>query len=58
MELGLGNYHDPIQKLGYGEAIILNIKTDKSSKLPQFQYYRITSQFVNVTTELFEYICS
>ncbi|MAO71766.1 MAG: hypothetical protein CMD02_04570 [Flavobacteriales bacterium] len=50
MELGLGNYHDPIQKLGYGEAIILNIKTDKSSKLPlNFQYYRITSQFVNVT---------
>ena len=50
MELGLGNYHDPIQKLGHGEAIILNIKTDKSNKIPlDLQYYRISPQFVNVT---------
>ena len=50
MELGLGNYRDHIQKLGYGEAIILNIKTNKSNKIPlDLQYYRISPQFVNVT---------
>ena len=50
MELGIGNYRDPVQKLGYGEAIILKIKTKKSNKIPlDLQYYRISPQFVNVT---------
>ena len=50
MELGLGNYSDPIQKIGYGEAIIINFKTKKSNKIPlDFQCYRISPQFVNVT---------
>ena len=50
MELGLGNYQDPTLKLGNGEAIILNIKTAKSSKVPlDMQLYRISPQFVNVT---------
>jgi len=50
MELGLGNYRDPIQKLGHGEAILLNIKTAKSTKVPlNMQLYRISPQFVNVT---------
>lgn len=50
MELGLGNYRDPIRKLGYGEAILLNIKTPKSTKVPlNIQLYRISPQFVNVT---------
>ena len=50
MELGLGNYTDPITDLGYGEAILLNIKTAKSSKIPlNLQLYRISPQFVNVT---------
>ncbi len=50
MELGLGNYRDPVQKLGYGEAIILKIKTKKSNKIPlDLQYYRVSPQFVNVT---------
>ena len=59
MELGLGSYSDPIQKIGYGEAIIINFKTKKSNKIPlDFQYYRISPQFVNVTGNFFEYICS
>ena len=29
MEFALGNYDDPDKKLGYGEAILLNIKTIK-----------------------------
>ncbi len=50
MELGIGNYKDPINKLGYGEAILLNIKTAKSLKVPiNLQLYRISPQFVNVT---------
>ena len=50
MELGLGNYSDPINELGYGEAILLNIKTAKSIKIPlNLQLYRISPQFVNVT---------
>lgn len=50
MELGLGNYYDPIRKLKNGEAIILNIKTAKSTKVPlNMQLYRISPQFVNVT---------
>lgn len=50
MELGLGNYRDPLRTLGYGEAILLNIKTTKSTKVPlNVQLYRISPQFVNVT---------
>lgn len=50
MELGLGNYRDPLRTLGYGEAILLNIKTAKSTKVPlNVQLYRISPQFVNVT---------
>ena len=50
MELGLGKYQDPIRNLGYGEAILLNIKTEKSAKVPlNAQLYRISPQFVNVT---------
>ena len=50
IELGLGNYRDPTRKLGNGEAILLNIKTAKSTKVPlNMQLYRISPQFVNVT---------
>ena len=50
MELGLGKYSDPISELEYGEAILLNIKTAKSTKIPlNLQLYRISPQFVNVT---------
>ena len=50
IELGLGKYKDPFRNLGYGEAIILNIKTAKSTKVPlNAQLYRISPQFVNVT---------
>ena len=50
MELGLGNYSDPSRNLGHGEAILLNIKTAKSTKIPlNIQFYRISPQFVNVT---------
>lgn len=50
MELGLGNYSDPIRELGYGEAILLNVKTTKSTKIPlNLQLYRISPHFVNVT---------
>ena len=50
MELGLGQYQDPVRNLGYGEAILLNIKTAKSTKVPlNAQLYRISPQFVNVT---------
>jgi hypothetical protein len=50
MELGLGKYSDPIRELAYGEAILLNIKTAKSTKIPlNLQLYRISPQFVNVT---------
>ena len=50
IELGLGKYQDPIQNLRYGEAILLNIKTAKSTKVPiNAQLYRISPQFVNVT---------
>ena len=50
MEFGLGSYSDPIRELGYGEAILLNVKTTKSIKIPlNLQLYRISPQFVNVT---------
>ena len=50
MELGLGNYRDPLRTLGYGEAILLNIKTAKTTWVPlNVQLYRISPQFVNVT---------
>ena len=50
MELGLGNYRDPLRALGYGEAILLNIKTAKTTRVPlNVQLYRISPQFVNVT---------
>ena len=50
MEFGLAKYSDPISELGYGEAILLNIKTAKSTKIPMnLQLYRISPQFVNVT---------
>ena len=50
IELGLGNYRDPTRKLGNGEAILFNIKTSKSTKVPlNMQLYRISPQFVNVT---------
>ena len=50
MELGIGNYKDPINKLGHGEAILLNVKTAKTLKVPiNMQLYRISPQFVNVT---------
>ena len=50
LELGLGRYQSPIEKLGYGEAILANIRTDKTTKIPlHIQLYRISPQFVNVT---------
>jgi hypothetical protein len=50
MELGLGNYSDPSKKLGFGEAIIFNVKTAKSTTVPlNMQLYSISPQFVNVT---------
>ena len=50
MELGIGNYRDPIRQLGYGKAILVNVKTAKISKVPiNLQLYRISPQFVNVT---------
>ena len=50
MELGIGKYHEPKMNLGYGEAILFNVKTDKSTKFPlNIQFYKISPQFVNVT---------
>jgi len=50
MELGVGNYSDPKYKAKKGEAILVNIKTAKSTKVPlNLQLYRISPQFVNVT---------
>ena len=50
IEVGFGKYSDPINTLGYGESILLNVKTAKSTKVPlNFQLYRISPQFVNVT---------
>ena len=50
MELGVGNYSDPTYKAKKGEAILVNIKTAKSTKVPlNLQLYRISPQFVNVT---------
>ena len=50
MEIGLGKYSDPETELAYGEAILLNLKTSKSTKIPlNIQFYRISPQFVNVT---------
>ncbi len=50
MEFGIGNYSDPTYKAKKGEAILVNIKTAKSTKVPlNLQLYRISPQFVNVT---------
>ena len=50
MEFGIGNYSDPTYKAKKGEAILVNIKTPKSTKVPlNLQLYRISPQFVNVT---------
>jgi hypothetical protein len=50
MEIGLGKYSDQENDLAYGEAILLNLKTSKSTKIPlNIQFYRISPQFVNVT---------
>ena len=50
LESGFGNYTSVEKELGYGEAIILDVKSDKSLKIPlDFQFYRISPQFVNVT---------
>ena len=50
LELGIGRYQSPIEKLGYGEALLANIRTDKNTKVPlHIQLYRISPQFVNVT---------
>ena len=50
MEVGLGKYSDPSKSFGYGEALLLNIKTAKSTKVPiNARLYRISPQFVNVT---------
>ena len=50
LELGIGRYQSPIEKLGYGEALLANIRTDKTTKIPlHIQLYRISPQFVNVT---------
>ena len=50
LETGFGNYTSIEKDLGFGEAIILDIKSDKFSKNPfDFQFYRISPQFVNVT---------
>ena len=50
MELGVGYYSDPTYKAKKGEAILVNIKTSKSTKVPlNLQLYRISPQFVNVT---------
>lgn len=52
-ETGLGNYTSPNYKLNYGEALILNLKTVKSVKIPiDIQLYRISPQFVNLTGNL------
>ena len=49
-ETGIGNYSSPIYDLKYGEALIFNIKTVKSVKIPlDIQLYRISPQFVNLT---------
>ena len=50
LETGFGKYTSPDKDLGIGEAILFNLKTDKSSKIPvDFQLYRISPHFVNVT---------
>ena len=50
LEAGLGHYSSPDVNLGYGEAILLNVKSDKSAQVPlNIQLYRVSPQFVNVT---------
>ena len=52
-ETAIGNYSSPIYDLKYGEALIFNIKTVKSVKIPlDIQLYRISPQFVNLTGNL------
>tara|TARA_B110001454_G_scaffold213735_1_gene232409 strand:+ start:2056 stop:3990 length:1935 start_codon:yes stop_codon:yes gene_type:complete len=49
-ETGIGNYLSPSYDFKYGEALIFNIKTVKSVKIPlDIQLYRISPQFVNLT---------
>ena len=50
LESGIGNFTSPYNNLGNGEALILDVKTEKFSNLSlDFQVYRISPQFVNVT---------
>ena len=50
LESGIGNFTSPDNNLGNGEALILDVKTEKFSNLSlDFQVYRISPQFVNVT---------
>ena len=50
LESGIGNFTSPDNNLGNGEALILDIKTEKFSNFSlDFQAYRISPQFVNVT---------
>ena len=50
LEIGIGRYQSPDEQMDFGEAILANIRTDKSTKIPlHIQLYRISPQFVNVT---------
>ena len=50
LESGIGNFTSPDNNLGNGEALILDVKTEKFSNFSlDFQAYRISPQFVNVT---------
>ena len=50
LESGIGNFTSPDNNLGNGEALILDVKTEKFSNFSlDFQVYRISPQFVNVT---------
>ena len=54
LEAGLGNYSSPNYDFNYGEALVLNLKTVKSIKIPiGIELYRISPQFVNLTGNLF-----
>jgi len=50
LESGIGNFASPENNLGTGEAIIFELESKQISKLNlDFQFYRITPEFVNVT---------
>ena len=50
LEAGVGNYSSPESDLGYGEAIVVNVTSNQSAKVPlNIQLYRVSPQFVNVT---------